>query len=214
MIATTLFAMALSASSVSEAKSALLATHGEAQRPRIERGVDQAASLWRSTDGDGAAFVAFAKENFASDPKVLDGLLERYEENLESLDGHMHEIGRDLSRRTVIETGPILPVDRLFGAWEPAAHVGEDLFAQKIAFVALLNFPLSTLEERLERAAPGRGGSGPRRASRAGSRRASRPTSSRGSRRPPPTPSSTSPSTTSGCTTSWTRRGRASGRRG
>ncbi len=151
MIATTLFAMALSTTSISEARTALLAAHGEAQRARIERGVGQAASLWRASDGDGAAFVAFAKENFASDPKVLDGLLVRFEENLESLDGHMAEIGRDLSRRTVIEMGPILPVDRLFGAWEPSSHVAEDLFAQKIAFVALLNFPLSTLEERIEK---------------------------------------------------------------
>lgn len=151
MIASTLLAMVLSATSVSQAKTELLQLHGDAQRARIERGVDQAASLWRASDGNGEAFVAFAKENFASDPQVLDGLLERFEENLESLDGHMLEIGRDLSRRTVIEMGPILPVDRLFGAWDPAAHVGEDLFAQKIAFVALLNFPLSTLEERLEK---------------------------------------------------------------
>ena len=142
---------ALPPASLSLAKAALLETHGAAQRARIERGVDQAASLWRASDGDPAAFVSFAKENFASDPQVLEGLLLRFEENLESLDGHMLEIGRDLSRRTVIEMGPILPVDRLFGAWEPAAHVGEDLFAQKIAFVALLNFPLSTLEERLEK---------------------------------------------------------------
>ncbi len=150
MIVSTLLAVALSASSASQAKADLLAAHGEAQRARIERGVDQAASLWRAADGDGAAFVAFARENFASDPKVLDGLLLRFEENLESLDGYMLEVGRDLSRRTVIEMGPIFPVDRLFGAWEPAAHTGEDLFAQKIAFVALLNFPLSTLEERLD----------------------------------------------------------------
>ncbi len=151
MIAPTLLAVVLSASSLSQAKSALLAAHGESQRARIERGVDQAASLWRASDGDGDAFVAFAKENFASDPKVLDGLLARFEENLESLDGHMLEIRRDLSRRTIIEMGPIFPADRLFGAWDPAAHVDEDLFEQKIAFVALLNFPLSTLEERLEK---------------------------------------------------------------
>ncbi len=149
MIASTLFALALSAAAVTEAKTALLAVHGEAQRVRIERGVDQAAALWREADGDGAAFVAFAKENFASDPKTLDTLLARFEDNLESLDGHMAEIGRDLSAQTVIERGPILPVDRLFGEWEPSAHVSEDLFRQKIAFVALLNFPLSTLDERL-----------------------------------------------------------------
>jgi hypothetical protein len=151
MISATLIVAVLSASAVSQAKTELLGVHGESQRARIERGVDQTASLWRASDGDGAAFALFAKENFASDPKVLDGLLVRFEENLESLDGHMAEIGRDLSRRTVIEMGPILPVDRLFGAWEPSSHVGEDLFAQKIAFVALLNFPLSTLEERIEK---------------------------------------------------------------
>jgi len=149
MITSTLLAVALSAAAVTQAKSALLEMHGEAQRARIERGVDQAASLWRVSDGDAAAFVAFAKENFTSDPKTLDALFGRFEANLESLDGHMHEIGRDLASQTVIERGPILPVDRLFGAWEPAAHVSEDLFEQKIAFVALLNFPLSTLEERL-----------------------------------------------------------------
>ncbi|MEO8055032.1 MAG: hypothetical protein ABI768_07755, partial [Acidobacteriota bacterium] len=88
MIASALLAAVLSASAVTQAKTELLTTHGEAQRARIERGVDQAASLWRASDGDGAAFAAFAKENFASDPKVLDGLLVRFEENLESLDGH------------------------------------------------------------------------------------------------------------------------------
>jgi hypothetical protein len=151
MIASTLLAAVLSASTLSQAKTELIQMHGEGQRARITRGVDQAASLWRASDGDANAFVAFAKENFASDPKVLDELFVRFEENLESLDGHMLEIGRDLARRTVIEMGPILPLDRLFGAWDPAAHAGEDFFAQKIAFVALLNFPLSTLEERLEK---------------------------------------------------------------
>ena len=40
-----------------EAKAALVAKHGEAHRARIERGVDQVASLWRESDGDFAAFV-------------------------------------------------------------------------------------------------------------------------------------------------------------
>ncbi len=151
MISSALLAVVLSTTAVAQAKSELLKAHGEAQRPRIARGVDQAASLWRGSDGDGDAFVAFAKENFASDPKALDAIFARFEQNLESLDGHMAEIGRDLSAQTVVDRGPILPVDRLFGAWDPSAHVSEDLFRQKVAFVALLNFPLSTLEERLKK---------------------------------------------------------------
>ena len=151
MITSALLAAALSAAAVTQAKSALLAAHGEAQRDRIERGVDQAASLWRDSDGNPDAFVAFAKENFASDPKTLDALFSRFEENLESLNGHLAEIGRDLASQTVIERGPILPVDRLFGEWDAGAHVSEDLFRQKIAFVALLNFAETTLEERLRK---------------------------------------------------------------
>src|SRR5204863_2493284 len=45
--------------------------------------------------------------------------------------------------------GPIYPFDELLNAWSPAAHVDDDLFQNKIAFVVLLNFPLTTLEQRL-----------------------------------------------------------------
>ena len=40
-------------------------------------------------------------------------------------------------------------LDKRMGEYDPAAHVTDDLFASKIAFVALLNFPLTTLAERL-----------------------------------------------------------------
>ena len=127
-------------------KAELLAKHGEASRARIERGVDQVVSLWREEDGELAPFL---KEHFISDPKILDETFARFEVLFESLDGHFNEIGRDLRRATDLDVGPLLPVDPLFTAIDPSAHLTEDLFLGKIAFVALLNFPLTTLEERL-----------------------------------------------------------------
>ncbi|ATB39222.1 hypothetical protein CYFUS_004663 [Cystobacter fuscus] len=125
----------------------LVARHGEAHRARIERGVAQVAALWREEDGDLEAFVT---EYFIPDEAALDATLARLEQALEQLDGHLNEVGRELRRPTDLDLGPLLPVDALLAAHDPSAHVTEDLFRAKVGFVALLNFPLTTLTERME----------------------------------------------------------------
>ena len=131
-------------------ESELVAKHGEAQRARIHRGLLQVRSLWRDEDGDAAAFTAFARGHFIADPKLLDATLDRFEAAAEQIDGHLLEIGRELRRPSDLDIGALLPLDPLLAAWDPAANLVEDLFKSKIAFVALLNFPLSTLAERLD----------------------------------------------------------------
>jgi hypothetical protein len=130
-------------------ESELVAKYGEAQRARAHRGIQQVAKFWRAEDGDAAAFRDFVSTNFAGDPKTLDALFDRMQFILESLNGHMLEIGRDLRRQSDLDAGTIYPFDEIMAAWEPGAHVNDDLFENKLAFVALLNFPLTTLEERL-----------------------------------------------------------------
>jgi hypothetical protein len=129
--------------------SELVAVHGESQRPRIERGLRQAASLWRRADGDAPAFRALARAQFVSDPSALDQLFHRLEEALEQLEGSALEANRALSRHAQLDLGPMQPVDSLLAAFDASAHLADDLFDGKIAFAALLNFPLTTLEERL-----------------------------------------------------------------
>jgi hypothetical protein len=124
----------------------LLKTHGEGQRARVERGVRQVAALWKKEDGD---LAAFCREHFLVAPADLDAAFARFQANLEQVDGHLLEIGRELRRPTELDLGPMLKVDPLFAAWDPAAHLVEDLFASKLGFVVLLNFPLTTLEQRL-----------------------------------------------------------------
>src|SRR5687768_13972701 len=135
-----------SAAAIADAKAALIAKHGDAHKPRIERGVDQVASLWRASDGDLSAFVV---EQFVAEPAQLDALFGRLEAQLEQIDGHVLELGRSVRWATEVESGPMLPVDDLLAAYDGGAHVIADLFASKVAFAALLNFPLTTLDDRL-----------------------------------------------------------------
>jgi hypothetical protein len=127
---------------------------GQDQTKRIETGVRQAAALWRESDGSAEDFKAFCSENFIADPKILSQTADRYEKNLESIDGHFLEITRDLSEPMQLDLGPMLPVDYEFAEYSPWVHLTEDLFNTKIAFSALLNYPLNTLEDRL-RLGPG-----------------------------------------------------------
>jgi hypothetical protein len=137
----------------------LIAHWGEGRATEIRRGIAQVRSLWRGEDGDAEAFASFVRENWIGVPSERDELFERFEQLLESVDGHMSEIRRDLLTRSDLDLGPLRPWDLAFANSSLAAHVDDDLFASKVAFVALLNFPLSPLPERLEK-----GGSWSRRA--------------------------------------------------
>ncbi|MBN2030277.1 hypothetical protein JW824_08540 [bacterium] len=129
----------------------LISIHGESERTRIERGVRQVARFWREEDGNIESFSNFCKEYYIADPEMLQKTVDQYEHNFESVLGHLQEVYRELSEPMHLDIGPMLPVDMLFAEYAPTAHVTEDFFKNKIAFVALLNFPLYTLEERLER---------------------------------------------------------------
>ena len=131
---------------VAAAKKALLDRHGEKHRARIERGVDQVAALWRVVRRRPGRVLSRPVRRRAG---RVDALFARFESQLEQIGGHMLELGRTLRWATEVESGPMLPVDRLLAGYDPGAHVIEDMFATKVAFAALLNFPLTKLEDRL-----------------------------------------------------------------
>jgi len=129
--------------------SALVKKYGEASRPRAERGVKQVAAYWRPQDGDAEAARAFISESFVNDEKQQDALLARFSAASEQIGGHLLEIGRALRSWSELELGPQMDVDQLFAGLDVGAHLSEDLFSSKLAFVALLNFDLPDLPEML-----------------------------------------------------------------
>jgi hypothetical protein len=130
-------------------ESELTQRYGDAQQDRIRRGLEQVASYWREEDGDRQELEEFVRSNFAGDQATLDITFERYERLLEQLDGHMLEILLEFRRQSDLDLGPILPFDEIFAGYDPSAHVSDDFFANRLAFTVVLNFPLTTLEERL-----------------------------------------------------------------
>jgi hypothetical protein len=136
--------------SLAKLQRELTAQYGSAQEVRIRRGLQQVSEFWRNEDGDGAEFEAFVRTNFAGDQADLDTLFSRFERLLEQLDGHMHEINREFRQQMDLDLGPVLPYDEVFGGYDPSAHVLDDFFQNKLAFAVLLNFPLTTLDERLK----------------------------------------------------------------
>jgi hypothetical protein len=134
-------------------ESELVSKYGEDERIRARRGMAQVASLWRAEDGDPAAFAELVRTHFAGDHGTLDTMFERFQRNLEQLDGHFQDIAREMSAQVDLDRGPILSFDELFAGFDVGAHVLEDFFTTKLAFVVLLNFPLTTLRERIEEGA-------------------------------------------------------------
>ena len=138
----------ISEKSVSEVTKSLLDSIGETQRIRIERGVKQVAQLWQQTDGTNEDFTTFCMENFIADSVQLDVLYKRLEKNFETLSGYFNEIDVTLKEPIQLVGFEESPVDMLFGGYDVRAHMDEDFYANKIAFVTTLNFPFYSLDEK------------------------------------------------------------------
>ena len=132
---------------VAAAKQKCVEKHGEVNRKAIERGVDQVAQLWRTSDGDLAAFCV---EQFVVGKDERDVMFNRFQDVFEQVRGHNLEVTRLAKWGSEVEDRkPVAPVDNLLAAYDPQAQVVDSMFRTKVAFAVLLNFPLTTLSDRI-----------------------------------------------------------------
>lgn len=129
------------------AKAALIKKH-PAEAARIERGLWQVRRIWRNADGTPNDLFDFTLTEFLPEGADRNATFERLQFALERTDGYLRSLSRDLLSYVDLEKGPSLPIDQRLAAYDPSAHVSEDLFSSKVAFVALLNFPLNTYQQR------------------------------------------------------------------
>ncbi|MCH9650175.1 MAG: hypothetical protein K0U98_18200 [Deltaproteobacteria bacterium] len=135
---------------IEAARTALLGKFGDSETDRIDRGISQVTSYWRSEDGSAEALSQFLQEEFLPRGEELDQTFDRLEFMWERAGGYFTSLNRDLRRGADLEIGPFLAIDRRLAGYDPSAHLKADLFANKTAFVALLNFPATRLEDRLQ----------------------------------------------------------------
>lgn len=117
-------------------------------KQRLEKGVSQVAMFWQDKDGSQEEFVAFCKDNFIDDADKLNLAFSRIQTHFETLFGHYNKISLNLKIPMHLDIGENLPLDIMFAGYDPASHLSEDFFGNKIAFYIILNFPYYSLKEK------------------------------------------------------------------
>lgn len=129
-------------------KTALISKYGKTAEFRIERGVQQAAGLWRDSDGTPQEFEQFCLDNFVNEDEALHRLYTKLERNFEIFSGYFNVIDLKLKEPIHLTGNEIEPIDMMFGSYNVAAHINDDFFENKIAFITALNFPFYSLLEK------------------------------------------------------------------
>jgi len=141
----------ISEETINSTTEKLINEHGTEERFRIERGVKQAAMFWKKEDGTQEEFENFCLDHFAGGEEEMKELFEKISRNSEIINGYFNKMSRGLTEPLHLETGPLSTIDIMYGGYDPSAHLTEDFFGNRIAFLTLLNFPFFTLEEKNEK---------------------------------------------------------------
>ena len=116
---------------------------------RMERGVKQAAALWREEDGTKEEFQAFVEEHYATTEEERTALFESLSRMMEKLNESADMLTVELLKPTqLMNCGEPTEVDWIMSGYSASAHLTDDLFANKVAFITILNFPFYSLEEK------------------------------------------------------------------
>lgn len=113
------------------------------------RGIDQAAALWTPEDGSVEDFQALVRENYCQTDSERIVLFESLSRVLENCYQSADMLTVELLRPTQLtDAGEPATPDWIMSGYSPLAHFSDDMFANKLAFITIINFPHYTLEEK------------------------------------------------------------------
>ena len=119
-----------------------------ADKALLERGISQAAFLWREDDGTPEEFAEFVKENCATTAEARKELYDKLSKAMETIYGASNQLSVDLQKPTILAGPEPGNVDYILSSYDPLAHLSDDFFSNKLAFITVLNFPAYTLAEK------------------------------------------------------------------
>lgn len=118
---------------------------------RAERGIRQAAALWRAEDGNEQEFQAFVLDNYANSPEERRILLQSISTMLMNLYQYNDLINMAVRKPTTLtNAGEPTNVDVIMSGFDASSHLTDDLYSNKVAFICILNFPHYSLSEKNE----------------------------------------------------------------
>ncbi len=112
-------------------------------------GVQQAAALWAEKDGSQADFDQLVADYYCTSDSERLALFESMSRILENVYQSADMLTVDLLKPTQLTNAaePQTP-DWIMSGYSPLAHFLDDMFANKLAFITIINFPHYTLEEK------------------------------------------------------------------
>lgn len=138
----------ISKTTVEDAVTSIVQNSPAMDEMLVSRGVEQAASLWRSEDGTQEEFMEFVISNFAPTAHDKRILFDKLSAIFESLYGTSNQLSVMLQKPLHLTGGELTGIDYIMGAYSPFSHLSDDLYANKCAFITVLNFPNYTLAEK------------------------------------------------------------------
>ena len=129
--------------------AAITAAHPEADMALVARGVEQVAALWNESDGSETDFKTLVSGSYAGSAKEREVLYQRLAHIIEQCSQSADMLNNTLQEpTTLMGKGEPNSVDWLISGYSPMSHFAEDMFANKIAHICVLNFPHYSLEEK------------------------------------------------------------------
>jgi len=121
-------------------------THNRMEQPR---GVEQAAALWTAQDGSQQDFEQLVSDYYCTTDSARQALYESLSRIFENVFQSADILTVELLRPTQLTNAaePQVP-DWIMSGYSPLAHFSDDLFANKLAFITIINFPHYSLEEK------------------------------------------------------------------
>ena len=139
----------ISDTTIQNSITTILSTNPDACAELVERGVKQTAALWNESDGTESDFNNFVIHSYAGTCHEKQKLYERLAYILEQCSQSADQLNNLLQEpTTLIDKGDPTTVDWIISGYSPINHFAEDMFANKIAHICVLNFPHYTLQEK------------------------------------------------------------------
>ena len=129
--------------------ASITSAHPEANINLVTRGVEQVAALWQESDGTESDFQELVSNSYISNYEDKQLLYNRLTHILEQCSQSADILNNTLQEpTTLLGKGEPTQVDWIISGYSPMAHFVEDMFANKIAHICVLNFPHYSLKEK------------------------------------------------------------------
>ena len=134
---------------IQSAITTVLQAHPTADSAMLARGAKQVAALWRESDGTAMDYQTLIASSYAATDAEKEQLYNRMAFILEQCSQSADMLNNTLQEpTTLLGKGDPTQIDWIISGYSPMAHFAEDMFANKIAHICVLNFPHYSLEEK------------------------------------------------------------------